>query len=59
VETGTPSEAAPEVPRDTTDQVRVPVAAGVPPAWGLEVEAGALVAAVVVDAAGKLRDCEM
>ena len=55
VETGTRLEAAPEVPRDTTDRVRVPVAAAVPPAWGLEVEAGALVA--VVGAAGRLRDC--
>jgi hypothetical protein len=56
VETETRLEAAPEVPRDTTDRVRVPVAAAVPPAWGPEVEAGALVAAVV-GAAGRLRDC--
>jgi hypothetical protein len=46
-ETGTPSVAAPEAPRDTTDRVRGPVAAAVPPAWDLAVEAGALVAAVV------------
>jgi hypothetical protein len=57
VETETRLEAAPEVPRDTTDRVRAPVAAGVPPAWGLEVEAGELVVAVVVGAAGRLRDC--
>ena len=55
VETETRLEAAPEVPRDTTDRVRVPVAAAAPPAWGLAVEAGALV--VVVGAAGRLRDC--
>lgn len=57
VETGTPLGVAPEVPRDTTDRVRAPAAAAVPPAWGLEVEAGALV--VVVGAAGRLRDCGM
>ena len=51
-ETGTPSVAAPEVPTDTTDRVRGPVAAAVPPAWDLAVEVGALVVAVV-GAAGR------
>jgi hypothetical protein len=46
VETGTPLEAAPEVPRDTTDQAHAPVAAAVLPAWDLAAEAGALVVAV-------------
>jgi hypothetical protein len=56
VGTETRLEAAPEVPRDTTDRAHVPVAAAVPLAWGLEVAAGALV--VVVGAVGRLRDCE-
>ena len=51
-ETGTPSVAAPEVPRDTTDRVRGPVVAAVPPAWDPAVEAEALVVAVV-GAAGR------
>jgi hypothetical protein len=57
VEIGTPLEAVPEVPRDTTDQAHAPVAAAVPPAWDLGVEAEGLVVAVV-DAAGRLPDCE-
>jgi hypothetical protein len=60
VETETRLEAAPEVPRDTTDRVRAPVAAAVPPVWDreAEVEVGAVVVAVVVGAAGRLRDRE-
>ena len=43
-ETGTPSE---EVPGDTADRALAPAAAAAHPAWGLEAEAGASVAAVV------------
>jgi hypothetical protein len=57
VGTETRLEAAPEVPRDTTDRVRGQVAAAVPPAWDLGVEAEELVVAVV-DAAGRLPGCE-
>ena len=38
-ETETPSEAALEVPGDTTARARVPAVTAVRPAWGLEVEA--------------------
>ena len=55
-ETETPSEAAPEVPKGTTAQTRVPAVAAVRPAWGLEAEVLEAVAdgpAVVVAGADK------